>query len=227
MRLRQRVKQYDISKDRRNGKIGKHKIAPLSLELPVVSPRIKENIRKDVSSQEIEAMTWLVGFWIGNGHESAPSFTLADDADVNNRFDESAKMWGMKSIPRNGLKNKVTLVNDAKQCGHNPLSTLLRLLGLYEKNVPIFMRTEQLLVREAFLAGLIDAMGYPVMNFTFIGVRLVTMYTPIKEAILFLAEPLALNVSSSHEAAGGRLERYLHNDNWILHISPGDNQEIF
>lgn len=103
----------------------------------MVLPWIQENIRKDVSPQEIEAMTWLVGFWIGNGHESIPSFTLADDADVNNRFDESAKIWGMKSIPKNGQKNRVTLVNDAKQCTHNPFSTLLRLLGFYEKNVPI------------------------------------------------------------------------------------------
>lgn len=72
------------------------------------------------------------------------------------------------------------------------------------------MRTEQLLVREVFLAGLIDAMGYPALHFTFGGVKLVTMYTPIKEAIVFVAEPLALNVSCSHEAAGSRPERYLY-----------------
>lgn len=89
------------------------------------------------------------------------------------------------------------------------------------------MRTEQLLVREVFLAGLIDAMGYPALHFTFVGVKLVTMYTPIKEAIVFVAEPLALNVSCSHEAAGSRPERYFYNVNWILHNSPGDNPEIF
>lgn len=81
-------------------------IAPLSLEIPVVSPWNQENDEKDVSPQEIEAMIWLLGFWIGNGHESALSFTLAGDADVKNRFDESAKMWGMKSIPKDDRKNK-------------------------------------------------------------------------------------------------------------------------
>lgn len=132
--MRREIWAYSAKKIRRATRL---LVAPLSLEIPVVLPWIQENIRKDVSPQEIEAMTWLVGFWIGNGHESIPSFTLADDADVNNRFDESAKMWGMKSIPKNGQKNRVTLVNDAKQCTHNPFSTLLRLLGFYEKNVPI------------------------------------------------------------------------------------------
>ncbi|QLG70263.1 hypothetical protein HG535_0A02010 [Zygotorulaspora mrakii] len=207
-------------------------------------PWLAEYVQRDITDKELIAMAWMIGFWLGDGHRSGAVFSLnSTDADLNQFLKEQAELWGMtyryvKQIEpvgnlcanaylhtyTNGIRN----LNKA-----NPLVDTLKGLKFYAagvikrpKNFPDFVQTEEIIVREALLAGLLDADGSTSIYRSQISMRIATVYPPLRDGAMLAARSLGLNVSVSHAAAKS-FETYNAQEVWNLFITPGSNIERF
>ncbi|SCU81818.1 LAFA_0C07360g1_1 [Lachancea sp. 'fantastica'] len=216
---------------------------PLVFEKPVLLPWLEEHFKRDVSGKDLEGMAWLLGFWVGNGFKRGPIFALhSEDLDVSGRLNLNAKLWGMDLIIKkvgpsdskkaNGYLH--TYSGTQRNLYHqSPICEVLSGLGFWEngrrgaaKKVPDFVRIDQRIVREAFLAGLIDSDGSTRIQDNKIRVKIVTVLPPVRDAINSIARSLGLNVTVYfyHE----RVHRlgYHESDAWTFNILGGLNQDI-
>ncbi|QLL31038.1 hypothetical protein HG536_0A08540 [Torulaspora globosa] len=224
-------------------------LQPISIEIPVLGPWLQQCFEREITAQQLEAMAWLLGFWIGDGARRGALFALnIVDEDVNNRLEENAKVWGMTlrtedgNLERgNGLEASGYLhtYNGAQRLWNvnNPLVKVLEGLEFrlefyengkrnYRKSVPLFMRTEQIVVREAFLAGLIDSDGHCRIQDGCIRVQIKTVYPPIRDGIYFIARSLGLTVSTSFRGAHFDERSGLNeSDKWEFQLYGGTNHE--
>ncbi|SCV05951.1 LANO_0H18778g1_1 [Lachancea nothofagi CBS 11611] len=218
-------------------------LLPLAFERPTLLPFLEKEFMRKVSEKELEAMAWLIGFWIGDGCRVGATFALhSEDHEVNGRLEENAKIWGMTYVKKH-CKNKVfgatgtlhTFQNGRRRWNvGNPFIAVLKGLLFYEngkindkKNVPHFMRTEHLMVREAFLAGLIDSDGYSLLVDGFLCTSITTVYPPIRDGIQFITRSLGLNVSTHVQPAcpvAGT--SYIKKKQWQFQISNGTNPKV-
>lgn len=214
-------------------------LCPISLEIPVLEPWLEMFFSEKVTAQQIEAMAWLLGFWIGDGHKRGATFSLhSEDTDVNEMLRNSAALLNMKlTIKRRGdggffaVGTLHTL--DGSWNKNSPLTTALKDLRFYmngkrddKKNVPDFMRTETRTVRECFMAGLIDSDGCSRNDHGTVKVKIPTAFPPIRDGILFIGRSLGLNITVTFEPERQR-ENFHQSDTWIFHLLPGANKEIF
>ncbi|QLQ80753.1 hypothetical protein HG537_0E01070 [Torulaspora globosa] len=218
-------------------------LQPISIEIPVLGPWLKEHFKIEITAQQLEAMAWLLGFWIGDGCKDGARLALnIDDDDVNTRLEENAKVWGMtlRTKRQKGSKGAVgslhTYTGKKRHLNkNNPLVKVLKGLRFYRngringlKNVPLFMQTEEIVVREAFLAGLIDSDGHCCIQDGSIRVEIKTVYLPVRDGIKFIGRSLGLTVSTSFLGAHFNVRRGKHHNNtWIFYLYGGTNHETF
>lgn len=68
----------------------------VSAEIPVLEPWLKQFIQSEVIFRQVEAIAWLLGFWIGDGHRRGVAFALqSGDQDVNSKLAENGQLWGL------------------------------------------------------------------------------------------------------------------------------------
>lgn len=213
-------------------------LCPLTLEFPVLLPWLQSNLNPNVASNELKAMAWLVGFWIGDGHSrGAESALHLGNDDVNCYLEASASLWGMtlRIVPRdpgNGYKADGylhTYDGEVRNWNrHNPLVKVLEGLNFYEngrldgkKSVPSFMKTEQKPVRGAFMAGLIDSNGSVNIQDHCLRVKMSTTSPPIRDGILSVGRSIGLNVSVYLSPEKESPKGYHESDTWVLHLFGG------
>lgn len=218
-------------------------LCPLSSETPVLHPWLEKTFKRKISRKELEAMAWLLGFWIGDGHRRGALFSVhSEDHDVNGRLKHSGGLWGMHLRivhrgPAAGFKADAYLrTYDGVRYhwnAHNPLVKVLEGLKFYEngrrddrKSVPLFMRSETQFVRETFMAGLIDADGSTNVQDRIIRIKIPTAFPPIRDGILSIGRSLALNVTVYFHHARENKNGYHEQDTWIFHILPGNNVDV-
>ncbi|QLL31815.1 hypothetical protein HG536_0B06830 [Torulaspora globosa] len=185
-------------------------------------------------------MAWLLGFWIGDSHRKGAAFALhSGDEDVNTRLRENPELWGMslrirleEGFKATGYLNTYngTIRNWNK---NNPLVKVLEGLRFWgngrkngPKSVPLFMRTEQIVVREAFLAGLIDSDGSCNIQHECVRVQIKTVYPPIRDGINLIGRSLGLTVSTHFRGANFNERSGLNeSDKRTFHLFGGTNHE--
>ncbi|QLG72178.1 hypothetical protein HG535_0C05320 [Zygotorulaspora mrakii] len=218
-------------------------LSPLPLEKSVLQPWLETHFNRKVSLKQLKAMAWLLGFWIGDGYRRGAMFTLhLADRDVNRNLQRNAELWGMKLriAPRcSGNKFKAdgylhTFDGAVRNWNaHNPLTEVLEGLEFYEngyknnrKKIPTFMRLEQRVVRETFMAGLIDADASVIVKNHTIRVKLPTVHESIRNGIFWITRSLGLNISIYFHHSRNSPNGDRKNDSWIFHILGGTNLEV-
>lgn len=179
--------------------------------------------QKGVISTEVLTMAWLLGLWIGDGTTKEPEISVdSHDTGLMEALIERGKIWGLypeykdEKIP---LRAKhVKLFYGAESDGHrrnrhlrknNPFWDCVVNLKFKreldgEKQIPSFMWTEDLEIREAFLAGLIDSDGYvskrknPSDSFK---VSIQTVYPSIMGGIVHISRSLGMPVTVTTRSA--------------------------
>ncbi|SCU78660.1 LANO_0A03576g1_1 [Lachancea nothofagi CBS 11611] len=218
---------------------------PIPFEIPTLKPWLQRTFEREVSDRELEAMSWMLGFWIGDGCRAGALFALnMEDNDVNGMLEENAKIWGMSYEKRkyaNSGLSAFAALHTPKADGKgrnwnvkNPFVAVLRGLKFYKngllngpKNIPEFMRVDQLLVRKCFMAGLIDSDGYSSVADDFLSAKVSSVYPPIRDGILFICRSLGLNVSVSFCPAHRDEKRGINEaDIWNFLITSGTNRGI-
>lgn len=216
---------------------------PISFEHPTLRPWTERKFKRKISDEELEAMAWMLGFWIGDGFRGGAMFALnSEDHDVNGRLEENAKLWGMTYVKKHYRKDTFSamacLYTPKQGGGHhlnvnNPFIEGLKGLRFYgdgkikgPKNVPHFMRMDQILVRKAFMAGLIDSDGFSCMEDNVLSVYIPTVYPPIRDGITFICRSLGLNLTTSFYPAHVSSEGYNCADIWCFSIYGGSNPEM-
>ncbi|SCV99433.1 LAFE_0A03048g1_1 [Lachancea fermentati] len=218
-------------------------LMPLAFELPTLLPFLEKTFHKKVSARELEAMAWLIGFWVGDGFRRGAAFALhSEDHEVNGRLEENAKIWGMtytQKPPRPGTFSAYAVLHTIQNGRRrwnvgNPFITVLKGLFFYEngkindaKNVPFFLRTDQLMVREAFLAGLIDSDGCSLIADGFLYTNIVTAYPLIRDGVQVIARSLGLNVFA-YVGPERRIKNtnYISKKHWNFYLSNGSNPKV-
>ncbi|SCW00327.1 LAFE_0C01750g1_1 [Lachancea fermentati] len=218
-------------------------LMPLAFEKPTLLPFLEKTFHKEVSARELEAMAWLIGFWMGDGYRAGAMFALhSEDHEVNGRLEENARIWGMtytQKPPRPGTFSAYaalhTIQNGIRRWNvGNPFITVLKGLFFYEngkindaKNVPHFLRTDQLMVREAFLAGLIDSDGTAAIVNGYLYTSITTVYPLIRDGIQFVVRSLGLNISTHIRPSGPVANTpYIRKKQWRFHLSNGSNPDV-
>lgn len=204
-----------------------------------MKPWMDKWFRENVTSDRVEAMAWLIGFWIGDGYKRGATFALhSEDHDVNDYLRLSAGKLGMKltitKIGETGFKAQGVLhTQDGCWNKHSPLTFALRELRFYEdgerdrpKSVPEFLRFETRSVKEYFMAGLIDSDGCTICEEGTYKACIKTSYQPIRDGILSIVHSLGLNVTVSFEPQ--RMgEDFNRRDCWYFNIFQGCNSSVF
>ncbi|KAL3236327.1 Hop [Nakaseomyces bracarensis] len=171
----------------------------------------------------ITAMAWLLGLWIGDGTTKEPEITVdSQDIDLMNSLTVLGRKWGIyptykdEKIPLRAKHVRLYYGNEIEEKRktrnlrkNNPFWNTLLTLGFKketsgEKQVPSFMWTEDIEVREAFLAGLIDSDGYVVKrkeNPNTYKVSIQTVYSSIMDAIVHIARSLGISATVTTRSA--------------------------
>lgn len=161
-----------------------------------------------------------------------------EDDDVNECLRLYAGRLGMKlSITRKdplGRKAEGVLhTANGSRDKHNPLTNCLRGLRFLKngktddpKNIPKFLRHETRLVREFFMAGLIDSDGCVLEQEGTYKVAIKSAFPPVKDGIVFIARSLGLNLSVFFEPEKQR-ENFHQSDTWTVHWFEGNNKAVF
>ncbi|SCV02076.1 LANO_0F15038g1_1 [Lachancea nothofagi CBS 11611] len=218
-------------------------LCPISFEIPWLLPWLEWRFQRKITERELEAMSWMLGFWIGDGCRKGALFALnSEDHDVNGKLEENAKIWGMSYEKRHYRRDTFgafAALHTPKANGNgrhwnvnNPFIAVLEGLRFYgdgirngPKNVPIFLRTDQLLVRKCFMAGVIDSDGHSNVCDDFMSVEIASVYPPIRDGVLFVARSLGINVSV-HIKPGGYRNGMNCADAWLFTLSSGSNRDI-
>ncbi|CEP63936.1 uncharacterized protein LALA0_S09e05820g [Lachancea lanzarotensis] len=213
---------------------------PLYFENHVLQSWLEKHFDRAVTQKALEGMAWLLGFWVGDGHRRGPMFALhSGDHDVNGRLKRNAELWGMDLIikkegPSDGYKAigyLHTYSGTLRNLYHkSPICEVLSGLGFWEngrrgaaKRVPKFLSTDQRIVREAFLAGLIDSDGCTRIQDNLIRIKIVTVLPSVRDAIYAIARSLGLNVTVFFYHERMHKLGYHESDAWTFNLFKGTN----
>lgn len=171
----------------------------------------------------ITVMAWLLGLWIGDGTTKEPEITVdSHDVSLMNSLIVMGRKWGIyptykdERVPLRAKHVRLYYGNEPNEKRktrnlrkNNPFWNTVLSLGFKkaisgEKYVPEFMWTEDVEVREAFLAGLIDSDGYVVKrkeNPDTYKVSIQTVYPCIMDAIVNIARSLGISATVTTRSA--------------------------
>ncbi|CCD26562.1 Hop NDAI_0H03890 [Naumovozyma dairenensis CBS 421] len=160
------------------------------------------------------SMAWLLGLWLGDGTTKEPEITVDSfDQTLMESLKEQGYLWGLypyykdEAVPLRakhvrlyygaGPSNKRKVRNLRRD---NPFWNTVKGLKFKReddghKQLPEFMWNEDVEIREAFLAGLIDADGYVLKekraDKTYV-VTIQTIYHSIMEGVVNIARSLGM-----------------------------------
>ncbi|QLG74230.1 hypothetical protein HG535_0G01140 [Zygotorulaspora mrakii] len=179
--------------------------------------------QKHLISPSVLSMAWLLGLWLGDGTTKEPEISVDSlDTGLMEGLIERCRMWGIypsykdEQVP---LRAKHVKLYFGSEAGENRRTRHLRknnpfwntVLNLKfkremdgEKQVPVFMWSEDLKVREAFLAGLIDSDGYVIKRKEgpdAYKVAVQTIYPSIMNAIVHISRSLGIAVTITTRSA--------------------------
>lgn len=213
-------------------------LSPISVEIPVLQPWLNGYFKCAPEKDRIEAMAWLLGFWIGHGSKKGASFTLnTKDEDITEMLRRCAELLDMKLTVKKrddeGLRAVGSLHTLTGSWNENsPLTSCLKELKFYQngrvgqpKCIPSFMRSETKEVRETFIAGLIDADGSTYRDNGSVKVKISTVHAPIRDGLLVLGQSLGLSVTVSVDAQQQR-ETFNQSETWVFHLLSGSNKHV-
>ncbi|KAJ1758146.1 H(+)-transporting V1 sector ATPase subunit A, partial [Coemansia sp. RSA 1824] len=193
---------------------------PVHYEVPHLAPTLKENGFDGTFAGQ---MAYLLGLWVGNGEYRQGAFAIDScdyaikeqihqystlfglEVDITECINESCTGHGDKTI----LLRPSTALNGAGECG--PLNTgnifwdivnTAGMCGPDEKNakaIPEFFVHESIVVREHFLAGLIDSDGQVKHNEP--SAMITTIDKGVCDGIARVARSLGVHASISIEQA--------------------------
>lgn len=171
----------------------------------------------------IVCMAWLLGLWIGDGTTKEPEITVDSvDEKLMESLTVLGRYWGLyptykdEKVPLRakhvrlyygkGPEERRKTRNLRK---NNPFWNTIQNLGFKreidgEKQVPEFMWHEDIEIREAFLAGLIDSDGYVVKrkeNPDVYKVSIQTIYPSVMNAIVHIARSLGISATVTTRSA--------------------------
>lgn len=162
-------------------------------------------------------MAWLIGLWIGDGTTVRPEISV-DSLDTNlmNDLAELCKIWDIYPNYSDGaipLRAKHVKLYYGKRppnkkyyhnCKtNNPFWKAILDLKFKDeddgsKQIPDFLWNDDIIIRETFLAGLIDADGYVGRNMSHSGnlqVNIQTIYPSVMKGIVNISRSLGINVT--------------------------------
>lgn len=213
--------------------------SPVKLKVPVLKRWMDNWFGEDVSAERVDAMAWLLGFWIGDGYKRGALFALHfEDHDVNDRLRLFAGRLGMsltitRKDPLGFRAEGVLHTADGSRDKHSPLTNCLKsLLFLKDgkiddpKNIPDCLRFETRSVREYFMAGLVDSDGCTILKDGTCKVAIKSAFPLVKDGIIAVARSLGLNLTVSFEPETER-ENFHQSDTWTIHWFEGNNRAVF
>lgn len=168
-------------------------------------------------------MAWLLGLWLGDGTTKEPEISVDSfDTELMSGLIERCKVWGLyptykdEPVP---LRAKHTRLYFGEKPDGNRRNRNLRKENPFwnavmnlkfkrdldgEKQVPSFMWYEDIEVREAFLAGLIDSDGYVVKRNEgpdAYKVSIQTIYPSIMNGIVHVSRSLGIATTITTRSA--------------------------
>ncbi|EDO17985.1 hypothetical protein Kpol_1054p32 [Vanderwaltozyma polyspora DSM 70294] len=168
-------------------------------------------------------MAWLLGLWIGDGTTKEPEITVdSHDTELMKGLHECGKTWGLyptykdEKIPLRAKHVRLYYGKEAPENRkyrhfrkHNPFWNAVTCLkfkrdGDGAKQIPTFMWSEDVEVREAFMAGLIDADGYVVKRKEgpdSFKVAIQTIYPSIMNGVINISRSLGINATVTTRSA--------------------------
>ncbi|CCH58878.1 hypothetical protein TBLA_0B00330 [Henningerozyma blattae CBS 6284] len=187
--------------------------------------------KRHLITSSVINMAWLLGLWMGDGTTKEPEITVDTvDKELIKALIKKGEQWGIypEYVPEPEEKrarhlrlyygNKVEEPKKTRNLRkHNPFWVVVTALnfkreGDGQKQIPQFMWDEDIEVREAFLAGLIDSDGYVKKQFESKGIykaAIQTIYPSIMEGISNISRSLGISVtittrSERKEKIGGK-----------------------
>lgn len=179
--------------------------------------------QKHLITPSVLSMAWLLGLWLGDGTTKEPEISVDSfDTSLMEGLIDRCKMWGIhpsfkdEYIPLRAKHVKLYFGSDAsgnRKTRHlrknNPFwNTVVNLKFKRdmdgEKQIPLFMWGEDLEVREAFLAGLIDSDGYVIKRKEGPDahkVAIQTIYPSIMNGIAHISRSLGIAVTITTRSA--------------------------
>lgn len=179
--------------------------------------------RKHLATSAVLNMAWLLGLWIGDGTTKEPQITVdIEDQCLINALINRVESWGIypSYVPEHIKKRarhlklyygKTTVANKKTRNlrKHNPFWQVVKALKFKTddtgaKQIPSFMWDEDLEVREAFLAGIIDSDGYVKTQMERKGVYRIaiqTIYPSVMNGIAHIARSLGISVTITTRSA--------------------------
>lgn len=179
--------------------------------------------QKGLNSPAVLTMAWLLGLWMGDGTTKEPEISVdSHDTSLMEGLIERGKIWGLhpeykdEEVPLRAKHVKLYYGCAPEEHRrnrhlrkHNPFWTTVVSLKFKreldgEKQIPSFMWTEDIEVREAFLAGLIDSDGYvskhknPSDSYK---VSIQTIYPSIMGGIVHISRSLGMPVTVTTRSA--------------------------
>lgn len=179
--------------------------------------------QKHLITPAVLDMAWLLGLWIGDGTTKEPEISVDSvDTSLMEGLIERSKTWGLyptykdEQIP---LRAKHVRLYFGKDSPDNRKNRNLRknnpfwnvVLNLRfkremdgEKQIPSFMWSEDIEVREAFMAGLVDSDGYVVRRKEgpeSYKVSIQTIYPSVMNGIAHISRSLGIAVTITTRSA--------------------------
>ncbi|CAB4255947.1 similar to Saccharomyces cerevisiae YDL227C HO Site-specific endonuclease required for gene conversion at the MAT locus (homothallic switching) through the generation of a ds DNA break [Maudiozyma barnettii] len=173
--------------------------------------------QRHLNTLSVQNMAWLIGLWIGDGTTVRPEISVDSlDTSLMEALIELTKPWGIypsytdSVIP---LRAKhVKLYYGKKPANkkyyqncktNNPFWKVVTELDFKNredgsKEIPPFLYCDDIEIREAFLAGLIDADGYVSKEVSQSGkyqVNIQTIYPSVMKGIINIARSLSINTT--------------------------------
>ncbi|CCE66143.1 hypothetical protein TPHA_0O01760 [Tetrapisispora phaffii CBS 4417] len=172
---------------------------------------------KHLNTKAVLQMAWMLGLWIGDGTTNEPQITVDSfDTSLIDALNENSKPWGIYPTYKDeafASRCKHVSLHYGQEAGENRVYRNLRKNNPFwnvvtslkfkrdgdgGKQIPTFMWSEDEEVREAFMAGLIDADGY-VCKWTEktgnLKVSIQTIYPSIMNGIVHISRSLGITAT--------------------------------
>ncbi|KAG0665335.1 hypothetical protein C6P45_000473 [Maudiozyma exigua] len=170
-----------------------------------------------LNTTAVQTMAWLIGLWIGDGTTVRPEISV-DSLDTHLMDDliELCKVWNIYPSYNDGpipLRAKHVKLYYGKKPSNrkyyhncktnNPFWKAILDLNFKNeedgcKQIPDFLWNDDIIIREKFLAGLIDADGYVSKNISQSGnlqVNIQTIYHSVMKGIVDIARSLGISAT--------------------------------
>lgn len=180
--------------------------------------------QKGLITPKVLGMAWMLGLWIGDGTTKEPEISMdSSDTELIAGLIEISSQWGIfpafkdEFVPLRAKHVRLYYGNGLDENRktrqlrkNNPFWNTITSLKFKRdtdgvKDVPEFLWNEDVEIREAFLAGLIDSDGYVVTRNSSstpqFKVSIQTVYSTVMNAVAHIARSLGISVTITTRSA--------------------------